>query len=122
MPRCCHARKRTGSTPTIGASRQRCHPWWTNAHGPGLTPRRVRSPEAAVLSPGAPSEIRAKTPWRVLVLLMAVTGIGALGLNILAPAIPGLARAFRAEPERVQLTITLFLVGMAFSQMVLGAL
>jgi len=61
-------------------------------------------------------------PWRLLALLIAITAVGPLSLNILAPAMPGLIVTFGAEPGVVQLTLSLFLLGMAISQLVLGPL
>ena len=61
-------------------------------------------------------------PWRLLALLIAITAVGPLSLNILAPAMPGLIVTFGADPGVVQLTLSLFLLGMAISQLVLGPL
>src|SRR5438105_9101249 len=59
---------------------------------------------------------------RMLVLLIAMTAIGPLSLNILMPAVPGLAATLAAEPATVQLTLSLFLLGLAASQLVVGPL
>ena len=61
-------------------------------------------------------------PWRLLALLIAVTAVGPLSLNILAPAMPGLIVTLGAGAGTVQLTLSLFLLGMAVSQLVLGTL
>jgi DHA1 family bicyclomycin/chloramphenicol resistance-like MFS transporter len=61
-------------------------------------------------------------PWRLLALLIGMTAVGPLSLNILAPAMPGLIVTFGAEAGTVQLTLSLFLLGMAVSQLVLGPL
>jgi MFS transporter, DHA1 family, multidrug resistance protein len=61
-------------------------------------------------------------PWRLLALLIAVTAIGPLSLNILTPAMPGLIGTFGADAGTVQLTLSLYLLGMAVSQLVLGPL
>jgi DHA1 family bicyclomycin/chloramphenicol resistance-like MFS transporter len=58
----------------------------------------------------------------VLALLTAMTAIGPLSLNILMPAVPGLAVTLHADPATVQLTISLYLLGLAASQLVLGPL
>jgi DHA1 family bicyclomycin/chloramphenicol resistance-like MFS transporter len=55
-------------------------------------------------------------------LLIAMTAIGPLCLNILAPAMPGLVTTLGAGAGAVQLTLSLFLLGMAVSQLVLGTL
>src|SRR5438309_10989101 len=51
-----------------------------------------------------------------------MTAIGPLSLNILMPAVPGLAATLAAEPATVQLTLSLFLLGLAASQLVVGPL
>ena len=61
-------------------------------------------------------------PWELLALLIAITAVGPLALNILAPAMPGLIGTFGAGAGTVQLTLSLFLLGMAISQLVLGTL
>ena len=61
-------------------------------------------------------------PWRLLALLIAITAVGPLSLNILTPALPGLIVTFGADAGTVQLTLSLYLAGMAISQLVLGAL
>ena len=60
--------------------------------------------------------------WRLLALLIAITAVGPLSLNILTPAMPGLIVSFGAEAGTVQLTLSLYLLGMAISQLVLGLL
>ena len=55
-------------------------------------------------------------------LLIAVTAVGPLSLNILTPAMPRLIVSFGAEAGTVQLTLSLYLLGMAISQLVLGPL
>ncbi|MGA7486974.1 MAG: multidrug effflux MFS transporter [Xanthobacteraceae bacterium] len=62
------------------------------------------------------------TPWRLLALLIAMTGVSSLSLNILVPAIPGLVTKFAADPAQVQLTISLYLMGLAGAQLVFGPL
>ena len=51
-----------------------------------------------------------------------MTSIGPLSLNILTPAMPGLIVSFGADAGTVQLTLSLYLLGMAISQLVLGPL
>ena len=61
-------------------------------------------------------------PWRLLALLIGATSVGPLSLNILAPAMPALIVTLGAGAGTVQLTLSLFLLGMAISQLVLGTL
>jgi MFS transporter, DHA1 family, multidrug resistance protein len=69
----------------------------------------------------AASEAR-RTPWRLLALLIAMAGVSSLSLNILVPAIPGLATKFAADPATVQLAVSLYLMGLAAAQLVFGPL
>ena len=79
-----------------------------------------------MLDPDRPQDKVVRTdqghPWRLLALLIGMTAIGPLSLNILAPAMPGLIVTFGADAGAVQLTLSLFLLGMAVSQLVLGPL
>src|SRR5436305_4282233 len=68
------------------------------------------------------TETNAGHPWALLALLIAITAVGPLSLNILTPALPGLIVSFGAEAGVVQLTLSLYLLGMAISQLVLGPL
>ena len=51
-----------------------------------------------------------------------MTGVSSLSLTILVPAIPGLVAKFAADPASVQLTISLYLLGLAAAQLVFGPL
>ncbi len=61
-------------------------------------------------------------PWGLLLLLMAATSVGATTLNILVPALPQLALRLKSDPATLQLTVSLFLVGLAGAQLVMGPL
>jgi len=61
-------------------------------------------------------------PWRLLCLLIAMTGVSSLSLNILVPAIPSLVVKFATDPGNVQLTVSLYLMGLAVAQLVFGPL
>jgi DHA1 family bicyclomycin/chloramphenicol resistance-like MFS transporter len=61
-------------------------------------------------------------PWGLLMLLMAMTAIGPTSLNIIVPAVPRLAAALATDGAAVQLTVSLFLLGLATAQLVLGPL
>lgn len=63
------------------------------------------------------------TPNRhLLALLVAMTAIGPATLNILVPALPGLSTRLAADPNTVQLTVSLYLVSLACAQLLLGPL
>ena len=72
-------------------------------------------------TPRAPADTR-PAPVSLIVLLMAMTAIGPLSLNILVPATPGLAVIFDTKVETVQLTLSLYLLGLAISQLMFGPL
>ena len=77
----------------------------------------VRLPDQARSAPKARAGAR-----RVLVLLVAIAAIGPMALNILTPAVPGLVVTFGTDPAAVQLTLSLYLLGLAASQLVMGPL
>ena len=60
--------------------------------------------------------------WPLLALLIAISAVGPLPVNIILPAIPGLARALAADPRTVQLTVSLYFAGLASAQLLLGPL
>jgi DHA1 family bicyclomycin/chloramphenicol resistance-like MFS transporter len=60
--------------------------------------------------------------YSLIALLVAMSGIGSLSLNILVPALPNIAAKLATDPSNVQLTVSLYLVGLAFSQLLLGPL
>lgn len=62
------------------------------------------------------------SPWRLLVLLMAMTAIGPATLNIVVPALPGMVERLATDTGTVQLTISLYLLSLASAQLVLGPL
>src|SRR5215203_4044767 len=64
----------------------------------------------------------ARLSFRLIALLVAMSGIGSLSLNILVPALPAITAKLEADPGSVQLTVSLYLVGLAFSQLLLGPL
>lgn len=53
-------------------------------------------------------------------ILVAVSAVGPLALNIFMPSMPGLAADFNVPYGTVQLTLTLFLIGMAVCQLIYG--
>lgn len=83
-------------------------------------------PDRAQGKPVAQAEVAVQSdgghPWRLLALLIGATSVGPLSLNILAPAMPALIVTLGAGAGTVQLTLSLFLLGMAVSQLVLGTL
>ena len=57
-----------------------------------------------------------------LMLLVVMTGIAPIALYIFVPALPILASTFGSDIGVVQMTVSLFMVGLAVSQLVMGPL
>ena len=55
-------------------------------------------------------------------LLTAIVGVGALSIDMFLPSLPTIAAVFLADASTAQLTVTLFLAGLAVSQLVWGPL
>ncbi|MSP83142.1 MAG: Bcr/CflA family efflux MFS transporter [Alphaproteobacteria bacterium] len=55
-----------------------------------------------------------------LALLIAVSALGPATINIFIPSMPGVGRAFDVDYEAVQLSLTLYLIGIALGQLVYG--
>lgn len=53
-------------------------------------------------------------------LLVAMTACGTLGMHVIIPALPATARALDMSIGATQLTITLYLIGLAFGQLFYG--
>ena len=66
--------------------------------------------------------IEASRPVPSFAILVAISAIGPLSLNIFIPSMPGLQREFGVSYGQAQLTLTLFLIGMAFCQLIYGPL
>lgn len=64
------------------------------------------------------SAIRAAPP--ALFLLVALSALQPIALNIIAPSTPALAREFNTDYATVQLTLTVYLVAVAVSQLITG--
>lgn len=62
------------------------------------------------------------TSWKLLLLLVAMNGIAPVSLYILVPALPILVKTFGTDVSAVQLNVSLFMVGLALSQLVTGPL
>jgi len=62
---------------------------------------------------------RARAPFALLVCL---TACGTLGMHVIIPSLPATARALDISISSVQLTITLYLIGLSIGQLVYGPL
>lgn len=58
-----------------------------------------------------------RAPFALIVL---VTACGTLGMHLIIPALPATARALSVSVATVQLTITLYLIGLAMGQLLYG--
>ncbi len=58
--------------------------------------------------------------FRVAALLTAIVGIGALSIDMLLPSLPTIVRRFGSDDATAQLSVTLFLMSFAASQLVFG--
>jgi DHA1 family bicyclomycin/chloramphenicol resistance-like MFS transporter len=67
------------------------------------------------------SESTAKTRI-MLLLLVAMTGVAPISLYMLVPALPVLAKNFESNVSIAQMTVSLYMVGIACSQILMGPL
>lgn len=72
------------------------------------------------MSPHAP--FRAATRRPGLAILIAITAVGPLALNIFIPSMPGLQKVFDADYGTIQLSLSLYLIGIAVAQLFYGPL
>jgi DHA1 family bicyclomycin/chloramphenicol resistance-like MFS transporter len=63
-----------------------------------------------------------RIPWQLLSLLVAMHAVGPTSLTIIVPSIPAMAVSLATDASVVQLTISLYLVCLAFAQLLLGSL
>src|SRR5580693_2995833 len=72
--------------------------------------------------PGAAKDTSAATSRITLLLLVAMTGVAPISLYMLVPALPELATTFGRDVSIAQMTVSLYMVGIACSQIVMGPL
>ena len=60
---------------------------------------------------------RGRAPF---LLLVALTACGTMGMHVIIPALPATARALNMSISTTQLTITLYLIGLSFGQLLYG--
>ncbi len=70
----------------------------------------------------AAAKIATPTSWKLLLMLVAMNGIAPVSLYILVPALPILAKTLGSDVSAVQLNVSLFMVGLAISQLLTGPL
>ncbi len=76
----------------------------------------IRTPPEAATARGVAH------PRIMLTLLVVMTGLAPISLYLLVPALPMLATTFGTDASVVQLTVSLYMVGIACSQILLGPL
>jgi MFS transporter, DHA1 family, multidrug resistance protein len=62
------------------------------------------------------------TPRLMLLMLVLMTGVAPISLYMLVPALPMLAAVFHSDISIAQMTVSLYMVGIACSQLVMGPL
>jgi DHA1 family bicyclomycin/chloramphenicol resistance-like MFS transporter len=72
--------------------------------------------------PGAATGHDIATSRVMLLLLVAMTGIAPISLYLLVPALPMLATTFGRDISIAQMTVSLYMVGIALSQLIMGPL
>ena len=73
--------------------------------------------------PGAAKDNTGNATSRItLLLLVAMTGVAPISLYILVPALPVLATTFGRDISIAQMTVSLYMVGIACSQIIMGPL
>ncbi len=65
---------------------------------------------------------RSATSRTMLVLLVVMNGVAPISLYLLVPALPVLATAFGRDISIAQMTVSLYMVGIACSQLIMGPL
>jgi DHA1 family bicyclomycin/chloramphenicol resistance-like MFS transporter len=78
--------------------------------------------ETDLAAPKPAAKAASGIPSGFLVLLIAMSGLGPMSMQAIMPALPALAAYFREDIAVAQLTISLYLVGLAFAQLVVGPL
>ncbi|WP_336041203.1 multidrug effflux MFS transporter [Acinetobacter dispersus] len=63
-----------------------------------------------------------KISWSLLLLLSLFTALDALAIDIYLPAFPLLTESFATTPGHIQLTLSVFLIGLAIGQGIYGPL
>ena len=72
--------------------------------------------------PGAATDNGVGTSRTTLLLLVAMTGVAPISLYMLVPALPVLATTFGRDISVAQMNVSLYMVGIACSQIIMGPL
>ena len=74
------------------------------------------------MTPSTAAPATTTTPRAPYGILISMAAIGPLAMNMLVPSMPGLQTTFQATSGVVQLTLTVYLAGLAVCQMIYGPL
>ncbi|WP_174301177.1 multidrug effflux MFS transporter [Caulobacter sp. S45] len=80
------------------------------------------TPPAPLPAGGPPLAGKAHAPWSEVILLACLSMFGSVSLDMYLPALPGMARALHASTAEAQSTVSVFLLGLAVGQLVVGPL
>src|ERR1700738_1651636 len=73
--------------------------------------------------PGAATDNNGVATSKVMLLMLVVmTGVAPISLYLLVPALPVLAQTFGRDISVAQMTVSLYMVGIACSQIIMGPL
>ena len=72
--------------------------------------------------PGAAQDNNIATSKVMLLMLVVMTGVAPISLYMLVPALPVLATDFGRDISIAQMTVSLYMVGIALSQLIMGPL
>src|SRR5438876_1759179 len=72
--------------------------------------------------PGAATDSSIATSKLMLLMLVLMTGVAPISLYLLVPALPVLATTFGRDISVAQMTVSLYMVGIACSQIIMGPL
>jgi DHA1 family bicyclomycin/chloramphenicol resistance-like MFS transporter len=73
--------------------------------------------------PGATTDTHDLATSRLMLLMLVLmTGVAPISLYMLVPALPVLASTFRSDIQIAQMTVSLYMVGIACSQLIMGPL
>jgi MFS transporter, DHA1 family, multidrug resistance protein len=75
-----------------------------------------------VIKPPSPATKDVAASKLMLMLLVVMTGVAPISLYMLVPALPVLAKTFDSSISLAQMTVSLYMVGIACSQLVMGPL
>ena len=61
-------------------------------------------------------------PFYILLILGGLSAFGPLAIDMYLPAFPAIGAALAADPEQVQLSLSVYFLGLASGQLVYGPL